>query len=492
MQNKQNTKSRARRRVLIYSLMVISVIALVLISITLMMGYRLDLGDRTIAQTGLVQYNSSPRGAEAKVDGKRVGLTQTKGVVLPGVRQFSVNLTGYRGWQKTLTIKADTVTNLDYIQLVPIEPEISDVIELGGVKESSLSPNGRSMVAITVDELNQLVVNWGDLRSNSNPVFTQNKLDTTRLTDYTEDNMDNHSFKIMEWGNNSRFVMLKHSQTNTDSVQWLRLDRDNPDDLLDISSIIGLNIKEVTFGSSSDELYALQDNGDLRMINIDSAVISRPLISQVEQFSVNRSTGMIVFSSKTATNWTASLWREGWISPQTLRAVPISAQDSPLGVTISRYFNKDTITVSTDKEAYIYRGVLSGVDVSATSGLKLVNTVTAESPVREVMVSGSGRFILARTDNDMISYDIERQITSGHPDIANVRRIDWLDDFHVWTTDDDKNLSIREFDGENKNNLATINEVVDASLSTDNRYIFYLDRSAEIVSLKKISMRVTN
>ena len=426
------------------------------------------------------------------VDGKRIGATQTKGVVLPGARKFSMNKPGYREWYKALAIKPNTVTNIDYARLVPTNLDITEMAELSGMKTASLSPNGRSIVAVVIDDSNQPTITWGDLRNATDPVFTHTNIDVTKLAGYVPGENIIHNFEIAEWDTNSRFVLFKYIRPGVDNIQWLRFDRDRPDEMIDISLINGLNVKDMSFGRNSDELYALQDNGDLRLINLNNAVISRPLVSRVSQFSVYHPTGAVVFSSKTATEWIAGLWRDGWVSPQVLKAIPISAQANPMAVDISRYFNKDTIIVSTGQGVYIYRGELPATEGSMADYVRPIKVIADGVPVQEVTVSGNGRFVVARVNDDMISFDIERQTTSSNFGALDVNAINWLNDYYLWTTSGDGVLSIREFDGMNKNDLTTTGGVLDASFSNDGKYLFYLEKSGETALLKKISMRVAS
>ena len=90
---------------------IVSVVASVLVLITVtvtvlfMLGYRLDSG--TIEQGALLQFDSSPNGADVWVDGKLVnGRTATKQTVLSGTHTVRIAKNGYEEWTRTLDLAA--------------------------------------------------------------------------------------------------------------------------------------------------------------------------------------------------------------------------------------------------------------------------------------------------------------------------------------------------------------------------------------------------
>ena len=115
MYQKKNRTKELARRTFVYTLMTLSLIILLTFLTFRMLGYTFDPNTKELQQTGLVQYESHPGGALVYVDDMELRRTPTKSTVLPGKHTFSMKLDKYEPWQKTLNIKSDTVTILNYV-----------------------------------------------------------------------------------------------------------------------------------------------------------------------------------------------------------------------------------------------------------------------------------------------------------------------------------------------------------------------------------------
>ena len=112
------------QRIVVYSLMTLSVIGLVVVLVFVMLGYQFNSDDGKIEQGGLVQFDSQPSGAEVTIDGAAFSTrTASKTTMTAGQHYITMNREGYTPWQKSITVVPGSVLWLNYTRLVPTELE---------------------------------------------------------------------------------------------------------------------------------------------------------------------------------------------------------------------------------------------------------------------------------------------------------------------------------------------------------------------------------
>ena len=118
----------------------------------------------------------------------------------------------------------------------------------------------------------------------------------------------------------------------------------------------GFVIKQISFaGTGAHTVYALQETGELRRVDLDSSTISSPILVGVESFKLygdDRLSYLAVIDGKKV----AGIWRRDWKEPFVIGTF---AADSTPVIRISRYFNKDTVVLADGKNMTIYRGDIS-------------------------------------------------------------------------------------------------------------------------------------
>ena len=498
MYQKKDRKKEIARRTLIYATMTVSLVVLLGVLLFMMLGYRFDPTTNTVEQAGLVQYSSFPRGAMVSIDGTNLDKTPAKNMVMPGQHQFAMKLTGYETWQKPITVRSDTVTQLDYARLVPTERKVSDVRDVTGLETAKFTANGRYVVGIGLNEESALISLWGDLRNADSLKFTEQAIDTTLLAGYDDASHPDrsptkHSFLIYSWSENSRFVIVKHNYTidgEATKTQWLRFDRENQTKLLNITDLVGFDIADAKFiGDGGDALYVLQSDGSIRRVRLDDSTISNPLVTGVEEFSLYDEKTIVFVASRDETR-VAGIWREDWSEEQIVRTLTTSEKNYKMHIKASEYFNKDTVVVSVDETATIYRGALPGTEAALEAFLQTGKKISLGRAATDVSMSDDGRFIILRDDAGFISYDLERASLSAEIVLSGNKNLEWLDDFHVWQVDESGDLLMREFDGANPSKLLKSNPKYGSTLSSDGKYVYTFSETDGELQLQRLAMTV--
>lgn len=500
MHQRPDPKKALLKRTLIYVLMVLGVLAGLFLIVFMMLGYRFDFSSRTVEQTGLVQYSSTPRGATVTIDGQELSSrTNTKSMVLPGNHTFEIKRSGYMPWKKDLLIDAGTVTWLDYVRLVPENRVVNTVKTFPSLEDARFAPFGRFLASF--NKKNQPVMQITDLRNENDLKQTQVKFNTANLTGYA-DRRTKHSFSVREWDQGGRYVLVKHAYQYPDETsprsEWLLVDREKPNEVKNITKTINLDATDMRLsGSSGNDVYMLQQGGDIRKITLNDGEISSPLVSNVREFDLY-GTDLLTFvcddtSNAASPKVVAGFKRENDRRPTTIMSVERPNDKRQLNIKLSRYFYQDTIAVSFGDKVTFYRGELPRQDDA--KGLKTfldsAKEFTFSRPIAFLSFSGNGRFIVANDRYGFISYDLERSSLSKETRIDGIgnNAVRWLDDYHIWNIRDGK-LIMEEFDGVNANELFPATPGFDATLSQDRKFTYGFVKKAKgtEVELRRLDM----
>ena len=98
-------------------------------------------------ETGLLNANSFPSGAEVYIDGELLTATDNTLYLKPGDYSVEIRKEGYSPWKKQLAIRSELVTQTN-AQLFPTAPSFSP-LTLTGVTILSTSPDGQKVVFYT-------------------------------------------------------------------------------------------------------------------------------------------------------------------------------------------------------------------------------------------------------------------------------------------------------------------------------------------------------
>lgn len=473
-------------RIVTYSLMSISVIVIALFLIAIILGYRFNGKAGRIEQSGLVQYNSTPSGAQVSVDGIKLGArTATSNTVLPGQHTFMMQREGYEVWQKALNIRAGTLTALNYARLVPISRPVKSVMALPQLDQVKFSPKGR--FALVHAQAASPDFTLYDLGSDNNIKQTVLTLPAASYSEADTKDMK-HTFAITEWDSGGRYVLIKH--TYNDAVEWLVLDTTDVAATANITQAFHMQFDEPHFsGTSGNVIFALS-NGDIRKIDRQDGTVSRPLASQVQTYDLY-STDIITYTTMydvaTGTR-SVGLVRDGDKDPYILRTTksPLSV---PLHVATARYFNQNYVVISEGTKVDILAGDYPTSPEDTTS-LKSIGSYMLDHAPEFLTMSYNGRFILAQTGDKYTTYDLERSIVSPENTIAGsgaTRQLDWLDDFYLWS-DRAGNLTIGEFDGTNQHDINPVASGFDATLSPSSTYLYSIGKAKDGYDLQRVRM----
>lgn len=493
MNNRQSRKKQLVKRIFVYSLMTLTMLGLLVLFTYKILGYQYNFTTRMVERTGLIQFDSFPRLATVQIDGKRIGTpTRTKYSVLPGSRQFSMSLAGYNDWQKTLDIKVGTVTWLDYVRLVPLEKTVDELDSVENLLAIGKSPDSRFMAGISRDSTGDNLLVMLDFKDSLQPKLAKYLMPVEAVTRATEGQSTEHSFSVKSWDNSSRRVLIRHDyKGDVSGSEWLWVDRERPSEIININKLTNLSITDVKHGRDG-EVYTQQSNGDVRKLVVNTGTISRPLLSNVVSFDLYDST-TIYYTGVQGENTIVGIFRNNWNVPLVLDSVN-RLDGQSLKISVSRYFNQDTVAISKGTAVLVYRGDLpTSIQQKDVFMEKTYGTLTLSRPLESLSLGRSGRFVIAEDAQGFVSYDIELKSISQQIKKYQDTQVRWLDDYHIWQTDETNAMVMQEFDGVNSHRLMNIANQYDALLTPDGRFIYAFDNSVDdpsAVILKRLHMTV--
>lgn len=483
---KAPSKSKqVRKLIVIYTAMVTAVVALVTLLVLVMLGYRFNGEDHRIEQTGLVQFDSSPRDATIEIDKKTLSRkTNAKSVVTPGVHEFAIWREGYETWWKELSIQAGTVTWLNYARLVPKERPVEAVQAFEQMDDILFSPAGQfAMVHLASDKPEFALM---DLRDSEDVKRQDITLPDSSISKSGEEGVT-HRYELKEWDQSGRYVLVIHYFNDT--KEWLLIDRESPETTENISSIVNLPIDSAQLsGTDGDNVYILT-GGTVRLANLSSGNLSRSFVSNVEKFSVY-GTDIITYVGAPAQNTNERILgvvRKDDKQPNIIRTVAAGESEN-LSITTARYYNKNYVVVSVGASVEILAGDYSvGKDEQVT--LPVVASFTTERPVKWLQMSGNGRFIIAQDELGYTSYDLERTAVAGPVlfDEPMDQQLHWLDNYNVRTSAGGQ-LTMREFDGANGHMLMPADAQYDASFDRTFSYVYAVQKVENTFQLQRVRM----
>lgn len=469
MHNPKQRKRDLIRRTLTYAVMTLSVVALVVISLFLVLGYSVDDSGQP-EQGGLVQFVSFPTGATVSVDGARQSfLTNGKKNTSAGHHSVNMQLKQYRDWDKSFDLGRGELLWLNAL-LIPKKITTTEVAAFEQIGSMKVSPD-KKWIAI-IEQSSKPKLKLVDLRDEKKPKVSELAIPAI----VAKQKRPNDVFKVVEWDFGSQYILVNYTSGN--KTEWLRLDRSDPANARNVSVLKNIAISDAHFvGNSGNVLYSMTA-GQLRKIDITkTAETPTNVATSVREFELYRD-DRIGYIRALPTEQTVSYFNEGESKSRELSTFKPAVKN--VHTAVSSYYNDDYQAVSHGTTIDLYKDPLSSKSPIKSFELK--------KGVQWLYFSNSGRFVVAQNGSSLAVYDIERQQNfsfniPGNPPYKAGDHLKWLDDFH-FVSDAGGTLKIFEFDGSNDEIIGDVSEGFDITLSSNGKRLF--DISTNKTTGKKV------
>lgn len=472
------TKELAKR-VFVYAVMVLAIVASVTFITLFVLGFRINIGDGQVEQYAFLQFDSTPSGATVQLDGITVSSkTPNKTSLKPGTHTVTMKKDGYQTWTKTLNIGAGTLTWLNYTLFVPKDLTVEPVLAYDQVYASSASPKSHSMlVQYSADAPSYDLVDLDSATAKATKII----IPATVYTGSAADGLA-HNFQIIKWDDGGRYVLLRH--TFGDSYEWLVLDTQNSNLSKNITRTFDIAITDIDFSGTNGNNYFVIESGDIRKLDLAAGTMSRVLISNASDLSVYEANIIAyVGQSDASGDRIIGIYRDGDDSPYVIK----TTKEPSVMVTTSHYFKEDYVAYSEGDNVTILGGsYLSGIG-SSTASLKLIATFKIAGNVSSLGFSPDGEYVLAQSSTSFSSYDLEYQTLSASPVTCASTDLPktWLDDSYIWSNCSG-NLMISEFDGTNAHAINPMAAGQSAALTRNGKYLYSIGKIETGYQLQRV------
>ena len=483
MYKRPSKKQLLMQRVIVLSVMFVSICIIVVATMLSILGYRLDGLNGRLEQGALVQFESVPAGARVSVDDQYINDTPTKRSLLAGDRTFMLERDGYRPWTKTITLEAGTLLWLDYVRLIPQNLQRTVISEYDTVTAMKTSANLRSIALKNAAYEPQFT--YVDIRNRE--VSAESITIPTALYTTASSRDTIRSFVLHEWDANGRYILVEHRIGDTS--EWLVIDVEDVGRSVNITRLLDIELSDIQFAGTSGNVFFALTNGAVRKLDLANATISRSVIQNVSSFQVY-DTNIVSYvgaDPEDRSKRVAGLYRDGDREPV---IVYRSQNESPrLSIDTSRYFNDRYIAIADNTVVTVYRGDLPASEADVEN-LAVIETIPTTGTVTNLSFSPSGNHLVAQSGPTFIGYEVEYDRVH-EASIASTeetfRALRWLDGALLWAVQDGM-LSFREFDGANFNSIMPAVAGFDVTLSQNGRYLYAITKTDDSFRLERVTL----
>jgi len=317
----------------------ILIIGTTIIVILFSRGWRLNLKEKTVVATGIIDITSDPKGATIYIDGEKKGKTPTViDSIIPGVYQLELRKDLYTNWIKEVEIREEYVTKIT-ANLFEENNELTQLTNTP-LEDVIFSKSGNEAIVINTHNGDQ-----GIWKTQLNQSFFQLEMSKIKIADLVEPDafdiltssytiLPNNNFSkailyIEEKDNLKRYFMLDLLKANAEIIEiseylekakdykWLRDDLtlaieteqelatfNTKDNILSIVS----NWPVVTWTESNDNIYFINTNTSNQVKSIFTSRINggsrekfllnnEAEISEIRNLSYNQEYSTLIISS---------------------------------------------------------------------------------------------------------------------------------------------------------------------------------------------------
>ncbi len=401
-------------------------------------GYDINRETGEIIQNGLVLTTTQPVSADVYVNGENENDPTSSRLSLP-IGQYNIEFKrdGYFDWAKKITITGSDVIWLQYPRLIPTDIATVSVQAYKDINLVSQTPDRKYLLIHEEIGDNKLTLfNTEDIESELEEVVVPLSILGTELNVAS-------SFKVIDWAQDSRTVVLEHTSGTTKEL--ILLDVTKPQEAINLTSLYELPLTQVRFaGNSRTKLYAVV-NSTFRKVDVGAGTISTALINNVAQY--DQKDDIVVVLHGVASKATISLLD----GDDLFKLTDLGGAVSDYIVKIDSFDGERYIALADNVQdrTFIYQNVLDTAKNS--KGAELLSSLRS-ADTKFLSFSPNSQFVLAQNGRDFRLFDFdleEKRAFTARQEITAATEATWVDGFHLNIIDSKSQSYFMDYDGLN-------------------------------------------
>lgn len=437
--------------------------------VLLYQSYGFGLGKNgKVIQNGLVFISSQPNPAKIYFNGVLNNNSTNARLVLPaGIYQLRLSRAGYRDWQRTIGVDGGSVTHFDYPLLVP-QKLISNK-EHGYDTAPALatqSPDRRWLLVLQPGS--DTVFDEFDLRNPKNVPASSLTLPSSIVTKPA----GSESWQEVSWADDNQHALLQHLYDG--KSEFILLDRQNPDQSLNLNSTFGINPTKLTLNNKKYNQYYFYDAAaaTLQTGNL-STPSATPLLDRVLAYQSYGSNTVLYVTDHDAP--AGKVLVKMAIGNQTYIVHTFPAGGS-YTLDLTEYSGTMYVVAgdSAENKVYIFKDPVGQLNNNPSQAVTPIQVLHVTSP-DYVSFSDNAQFIVAEHGQQFGVYDIEYKngynYTAGPAIDAPQTHASWMDGDRLTYVSNGK-LSEADYDNTNRQTLMALSPNYQPFFAPDYRYAY--------------------
>ena len=464
MDRKRKKKLENARVVMTNIFMGISVIAIVFVLMLVAMGYGFN-EQGGIEQSGLIQISSNPKGASVEIDNEsQFSRTDFNKMLSSGEHHVKIGKSGYDTWEKTINVDAGLLTRIEWARLFPIKTDITNVANYNNLRLAEFSSNRKHLLTIEHDSPIML---YSDIQGEK---LNVHKLSLNQALSNSENVLDGEII-LRAWNESSSKVLVTWSRNN--KTTWHLLDLENIGNSINLNDKFGMDFSDVRIlNDSASKLWALE-KGNIHIIDNGNHTISGVLIPNVEQFTNNKDViAYVGIDTKDHNYRKIRIYKEG--EGGSTDILDLTDKKPKITMAMGSYWNESWLGYSLDNQIIVVGGSYPSFDKPSKNSLKeYIKRDLAYTPTI-ASTNQLGRIVAFAGNSNITTVDIETHNYYDSVTEAELTKLNWLDGYIFWENNDNK-IVIRDFDGDNRREILTVNNQQPINITENNRWLYFFE-----------------